>query len=221
MADTLPLWSIHLLGPDEIHAAPSFAEAEAACARVNAFFADKAVQAHAVVAPWHGTPERHAHLVLHEWPTLWEPGNLPAATIPPMQLLQGYVLAPVILTPLAVSQIKDVMETEFDLHIDQARPLWARLLEIAAGIPLAEQERMHVGEASRAPTPVVALLARLTDALDGWTVYQTGGYTLAAHHPDCGEVIGDSRMRGNATFSLIATLKKVLDVMPPKEVPNG
>jgi hypothetical protein len=76
MAD---LWSIHLQGPDEIFAAPSREDAETACAQINAFFADKSIKPNAVVAPWHGTPERHAHLVLHEWPTLWHP-TTPAET---------------------------------------------------------------------------------------------------------------------------------------------
>lgn len=69
MAD---LWSMHLLGPDDIHAAPSFEEAERACQYLNAFFADKPVKPHAVVAPWKGTPERHADEVSMCWPTLWQ-----------------------------------------------------------------------------------------------------------------------------------------------------
>lgn len=68
MAD---LWAIHLLGPDDIHAAPSFEEAERACIQINAFFRDKAVKPHAVVVHWEGSSERHAAQVAEDWPKLW------------------------------------------------------------------------------------------------------------------------------------------------------
>jgi hypothetical protein len=145
-----------------------------------------------------------------------------AESNPPVAAPDGYVLAPVILRPLAVSEIKDAMEVEFNFHIDQARPLWARLLEIAAGIPLDEQERIHDDARCRAPAPLTGWQARakLVDALNGWRVYEAGGYQLVAYHPDVGEVCGDSRGSGGV-YSVIALLKTVLDAVPAKAVAGG
>lgn len=100
MAD---LYSVHLLGPDEIHAAPSFEEAEAACIAINAFAAGLGlpVKPHAVVAHWEGTAERHADLVLHEWPALFENAGKPP----------GYALVP---RKLSRAIVGHVVDTVFD-----------------------------------------------------------------------------------------------------------
>lgn len=54
------------------------------------------------------------------------------------------------------------------------------------------------------------MASELREILDGWKVAEGGGYRLIAHHPDCGEVAGDSRSKKDATWSLIATLRKLL-----------
>lgn len=58
------LWCLHLRGPDDVHAAPSKAHAEAAAATYNAAFKEKAARAgilfEAVAAPWPHSAESHA-----------------------------------------------------------------------------------------------------------------------------------------------------------------
>ncbi len=64
-----PLWCMHILGPDDVHAAPSKAHAEKAAAALNAFHAARAGQSEhdpmveAVVAPWPHSVESHAESV--------------------------------------------------------------------------------------------------------------------------------------------------------------
>ncbi|MGY4892336.1 UNVERIFIED_CONTAM: hypothetical protein EX528_18840 [Xanthomonas axonopodis] len=64
-----PLWCMHILGPDDVHAAPSKAHAEKAAAALNAFHAARAEQSEhdpkveAVVAPWPHSVESHAESV--------------------------------------------------------------------------------------------------------------------------------------------------------------
>ncbi len=64
-----PLWCMHILGPDDVHAAPSKAHAEKAAAALNAFHAAREEQSEhdpkveAVVAPWPHSAESHAESV--------------------------------------------------------------------------------------------------------------------------------------------------------------
>lgn len=67
---------------------------------------------------------------------------------------KGHVPAPMILSPLQVAEIKDMLHQDYAFHLDQARPLWARLLEIVCGVRMAEQEAMFVAERGVAPAPL-------------------------------------------------------------------
>lgn len=64
-----PLWCMHILGPDDVHAAPSRAHAEKAAAALNALHAAREEQSEhdpkveAVVAPWPHSAESHAESV--------------------------------------------------------------------------------------------------------------------------------------------------------------
>lgn len=70
------LWAIHIIGPDDIAAAPSFAEATAAAERFNrrvaALDSNGDVLAGATVYaeadPWPHGVESHAHSVKRDWP---------------------------------------------------------------------------------------------------------------------------------------------------------
>ncbi|RFA24273.1 hypothetical protein CAI21_22330 [Alkalilimnicola ehrlichii] len=61
---TPELWCVHVLGPDDVHAAPSKAHAEKAAEMFNERFGPVAertgVMVKAVVAPWPHSPEAHA-----------------------------------------------------------------------------------------------------------------------------------------------------------------
>jgi hypothetical protein len=52
------------------------------------------------------------------------------------------VTMPVRLPPLAVSEIKDMLAREYGLFDFKARPLWAQMVKILAGISIEEQERL-------------------------------------------------------------------------------
>lgn len=58
------LWCLHILGPDDIHAAPSKEHAERAAERFNEIYgpvaASAGVMCRAVAAPWPHSPESHA-----------------------------------------------------------------------------------------------------------------------------------------------------------------
>jgi len=58
------LWCLHILGPDDVYAAPSKAAAVSCAARFNARFgpiaAQNDVMCEAVVVPWPYSPESHA-----------------------------------------------------------------------------------------------------------------------------------------------------------------
>lgn len=74
------LWCMHVLGPDDVHPAPSKAAAEAAAERFNAHFgpiaAEKEVMCKAVVALWPHSPESHA-ASLAEWSQWEQPAPAP------------------------------------------------------------------------------------------------------------------------------------------------
>ena len=60
------LWCVHVNGPDDVHAAPSKAEAERAAAHLNAYFSqepldDLRVSAEVILWPW--PPASHADSV--------------------------------------------------------------------------------------------------------------------------------------------------------------
>lgn len=67
---------------------------------------------------------------------------------------EGYVLVPIILPPLTVSGIKDVLAVEHGIHSEQARPLWASLLSVVAGLPVEQQEALYAAERGCAPAPL-------------------------------------------------------------------
>jgi hypothetical protein len=54
------LWCLHIVGPDDVHAAPSKAHAEKAAAAFNEQFKGSANLMHAEVAPWPHSAESHA-----------------------------------------------------------------------------------------------------------------------------------------------------------------
>lgn len=74
------LWMIHVLGPDDIYAAPSLVEAYEQAAKYQRFF-DGRKDKHehdpivrAVVTEWDGTPEQHAHNLTTYWKDFaWPP----------------------------------------------------------------------------------------------------------------------------------------------------
>ncbi|MEA9653040.1 hypothetical protein ABFU65_12205 [Xanthomonas campestris pv. raphani] len=88
-----PLWCMHILGPDDVHAAPSKAHAEKAAAALNAFHAARAEQSEhhpkveAVVAPWPHSVESHAESVADFIPgwllPRWQVEAIQTNTAPP------------------------------------------------------------------------------------------------------------------------------------------
>lgn len=80
-------------------------------------------------------------------------------TATPTNIPPGWALVPIVLPPLAVSEIKDLLESEYQCHLTQCRPLWASLLKIVAGLSIESQERLFVAERGRAPAPLPALAA--------------------------------------------------------------
>lgn len=67
---TETLWCMHVLGPDDVHAAPSKEAAQRACDRYYAHFGDQYpdVLLRFVVAEWPHSPESHAE-DLKRWDT--------------------------------------------------------------------------------------------------------------------------------------------------------
>jgi hypothetical protein len=69
------LWAMHLMGPDDIYAAPSKAEALEVANRINYEFRDREIKPHAVVVPWDGSDESHkaqAEFWKDEWGSVVE-----------------------------------------------------------------------------------------------------------------------------------------------------
>lgn len=64
------LWCLHLRGPDDVHAAPSKAEAERVARNINDQFACHEVKPSAVAALWPHSPESHAES-LKDWRATW------------------------------------------------------------------------------------------------------------------------------------------------------
>ena len=69
-----------------------------------------------------------------------------------------HIAVPVVLPALAVSEIKDVLESEYDMYSIQARPLWASLLTIVAKISLDDQ--IAIDEQARAESYRARLMAK-------------------------------------------------------------
>ena len=72
----------------------------------------------------------------------------------------GWVLVPVRLPADAVSGIKDILESDYDMPSVKARPLWASLLEIVAGLSIEEQEAINEARASLHATNAAAPSAK-------------------------------------------------------------
>ena len=69
-----------------------------------------------------------------------------------------HIAVPVVLPALAVSEIKDMLESEYDMYSIQARPLWASLLTIVAKISLDDQ--IAIDEQARAESYRARLMAK-------------------------------------------------------------
>ncbi|EJN06446.1 hypothetical protein [Herbaspirillum sp. YR522] len=66
------LWAVHILGPDDVYAAPTMTDAYEEAARFQRFWAARQKSEYsptivAVVTEWNGTPEQHAHSVATYW----------------------------------------------------------------------------------------------------------------------------------------------------------
>lgn len=72
----------------------------------------------------------------------------------------GWVLAPVRLPADAVSGIKDILESNYNMPSVKARPLWASLLEIIAGLSIEEQEAINEARANLHATNAAAPSAK-------------------------------------------------------------
>lgn len=78
------LWCLHIVGPDDVHPAPSREHAQRAADLFNAAFADKRDLMHAVASPWPHTPASHAKSVdrfIADW--MVPRGEVLAAAPPP------------------------------------------------------------------------------------------------------------------------------------------
>lgn len=78
------LWCLHIVGPDDVHPAPSREHAQRAADLFNAAFADKRDLMHAVASPWPHTPASHAKSVdrfIADW--MVPRGEVAAAAPPP------------------------------------------------------------------------------------------------------------------------------------------
>lgn len=64
------LWAMHLMGPDDMYAAPSKAEALEVANRINYEFRDRAAKPYAVVVRWDASSDRHASQVGY-WQEEW------------------------------------------------------------------------------------------------------------------------------------------------------
>lgn len=66
------LWAIHVVGPDDVIAAPSFEEAEDAAKRFNQIVRGEmrrdGIICQAEVIDWPHGAESHAHSLRHNWP---------------------------------------------------------------------------------------------------------------------------------------------------------
>lgn len=69
-----------------------------------------------------------------------------------VQVLDGehMVLVPVRLQSIKVSEFKDMIGAEYGMHSIYARPFWARLLSIVAGLSDEEQEVINAAEVAAA-----------------------------------------------------------------------
>ncbi|MBD9376155.1 hypothetical protein [Pseudoxanthomonas sp. PXM04] len=76
-ASSHDLWCLHLQGPDDVHAAPSKAEAERVATQVNERFSSHEVSPNAVAALWPHSPESHAES-LTNWSAEWGAGSATA-----------------------------------------------------------------------------------------------------------------------------------------------
>ena len=84
--------------------------------------------------------------------------RLKAAQEPVAEVPDRHIAVPVVLTALAVSEIKDMLESEYDMYSIQARPLWASLLTIVAKISLDDQ--IAIDEQARAESYRARLMAK-------------------------------------------------------------
>lgn len=108
------LWSIRLMGPDDIHAAPSKAQALEVANAINREFAGSQIKPYAVVVRWTGSPEQHAES-LADWEGQWEQGNGLVSSAPQqVGEVQGDALVPVEPRALAASiaELEALMEGE-------------------------------------------------------------------------------------------------------------
>ena len=80
------------------------------------------------------------------------------ATTPPSG--DGWVLVPIRLPAEAVSGIKDILESNYNMPSVKARPLWASLLEIIAGLSIEEQEAINEARANLHATNAAAPSAK-------------------------------------------------------------
>lgn len=79
------LWCLHIIGPDDVHPAPSKEEAERAAMWVNAKFSDvKDVLIKAEVIEWPHSPESHSRSV-SDFSKLW------AIPFEPKETIEGFV----------------------------------------------------------------------------------------------------------------------------------
>lgn len=105
-----------------------------------------------------------------------------------MSAPEGYVLVPVVLPPLAVSEIKDWAEEEHGLHLTQARPFWAELLRIVSGMSVDEQEALFVAEKGCAPAPLSPTYGPGDMAASwrsGYNTHAMGGRLEGEQEPRC------------------------------------
>lgn len=64
------LWAMHLMGPDDVYAAPNQAEALRVANSINVQFASTTPKPYAVVVPWTLSAEHHAQDVT-TWDSEW------------------------------------------------------------------------------------------------------------------------------------------------------
>lgn len=71
-------------------------------------------------------------------------GRACVEALPPApQVPEGMVSVPVRLPALAVSEIKDMLASDYRMHDIQARPMWAEFLRIVAGLSIERQEEIN------------------------------------------------------------------------------
>lgn len=64
--------------------------------------------------------------------------------------VDGRATVPVRLSALHVSEIKDMIEADYNIYDAKARPLWASLLQIVAGLSIEQQEAINEQRAALA-----------------------------------------------------------------------